>query len=109
MQKIKPKRSVGGATQQQPSRTISPLTQLPLFHHHAVTHFQTWYLSQTLRLHQHSKTPAKSTRYNNFSRPSLGLKSQLHTSKQYAKYKPVGLSPIITSVIQISKLDKQKL
>ena len=38
--------------------------------------------------------------------PSLGLNSQLHTSKRYAKYKPVGLSPIIT-IIQINKLDKQ--
>ena len=34
MQKIIPKRSVGGATQHQPSRIVRPSTQIPFLHHH---------------------------------------------------------------------------
>jgi len=76
MQKIIPKRSVGGATQQQPSRTIGPLTQLPLFHHQAVTRFQTWYLSKhydRINIRKHRQNPPDTI-------TSHGLRSALNSN-----------------------------
>jgi len=61
MQKIIPKRSVGGATQQQPSRIVRPLTQIPwhLTSPSCCHALPDMILVQTLELHQHSKMSAK--------------------------------------------------